>query len=434
MSSDLQGSTLSINGRAYRPINASYNAVLWAAQNPILQRGEIGVEQDTLLFKVGNGVSRWNDLGYATGSPGPQGPQGPQGERGIQGDSGVSFSTTATIYTEENPLPAFADTPANTGYYYQHSNGVYDIYVHLENESDWFVIENWGGIAGPQGQQGIQGIQGPQGEQGPQGIQGIQGMQGPAGTNALNFITQPGVYSASNPLPSFASVTEGDAYLYQEADDTYTLYAKAFGASDWTVIHEYGGSEGPQGPQGIQGDTGPYFTPSVDLNGDISWTNNGGLVNPTTRNIKGPQGDKGETGDKGDKGDTGPYFTPAVDASGNISWTNNGNLPNPTTMNIKGPQGIQGIQGVQGIQGPQGERGPIGPEGLVIKNIVMTDTTGIITVTVSSVIESAPTIKMLIGGNTIAGSWTGSGLTWTFTPSTPDVVFLNSWIITLPAA
>ena len=35
----------------------------------------------------------------------------------------------------------------------------------------------------------------------------------------------------------------------------------------------------------------------------------------------------------------GPYFTPAVDASGNISWTNNGDLPNPTTRNITGPQG-----------------------------------------------------------------------------------------------
>ena len=39
-------------------------------------------------------------------------------------------------------------------------------------------------------------------------------------------------------------------------------------------------------------------------------------------------------------GATGPYFTPAVDTSGNISWTNNGGLSNPTTRNIKGPQGV----------------------------------------------------------------------------------------------
>lgn len=45
--------------------------------------------------------------------------------------------------------------------------------------------------------------------------------------------------------------------------------------------------------QGRKGDTGPYFTPSVDTNGNISWTNNGGLINPETRNIKGPKGDSG---------------------------------------------------------------------------------------------------------------------------------------------
>ena len=39
-----------------------------------------------------------------------------------------------------------------------------------------------------------------------------------------------------------------------------------------------------------RGDNGYYFTPSVASNGDISWTNNGGLTNPTTTNIKGPQG------------------------------------------------------------------------------------------------------------------------------------------------
>lgn len=39
-------------------------------------------------------------------------------------------------------------------------------------------------------------------------------------------------------------------------------------------------------------------------------------------------------------GQPGPYFTPSVSASGNISWTNNGGLPNPTTRNITGPQGV----------------------------------------------------------------------------------------------
>ena len=35
----------------------------------------------------------------------------------------------------------------------------------------------------------------------------------------------------------------------------------------------------------------------------------------------------------------GVTYTPSVDAAGNISWTNDGDLPNPQTRNIKGPTG-----------------------------------------------------------------------------------------------
>ena len=50
----------------------------------------------------------------------------------------------------------------------------------------------------------------------------------------------------------------------------------------------------------------------------------------------------------------GVTFTPSVDGGGNISWTNNGGLDNPTTQNIKGPQGERGPEGEQGPQGEQG--------------------------------------------------------------------------------
>lgn len=127
------------------------------------------------------------------------------------------------------------------------------------------------------------------------------------------------------------------------------------------------GEQGPQGNIGPQGSVGPYFTPSVDKDGNLSWTNNGDLSNPSTVNIKGPQGIQGiqgeqgpigEQGIQGQKGDTGPYFTPSVSSSGDLSWTNNGNLNNPNTVNIRGPQGIQGEQGIQGNQGDRGEVGP----------------------------------------------------------------------------
>lgn len=54
-------------------------------------------------------------------------------------------------------------------------------------------------------------------------------------------------------------------------------------------FHNLVGKRGPQGARGY------YFLPAVSANGDLSWTNNSGgeLANPTTVNIRGPQGDVG---------------------------------------------------------------------------------------------------------------------------------------------
>ena len=154
-----------------------------------------------------------------------------------------------------------------------------------------------------------------------------------------------------------------------------------------------------------EGTPGAVFTPHLADNGDLSWTNNGGLDNPATVNIMGPQGEKGirgesgpqgpqgpkgdtgaqgpigPKGEKGDTGETGPQgvpgpqgekgdtgepgaiFTPAVDAAGNLSWTNDRGLANPATVNIKGAKGDKGDTGPQGPQGPQGDPGAQGPQG-----------------------------------------------------------------------
>jgi hypothetical protein len=42
----------------------------WAAANPILAEGEPGVDIDTDGFKVGDGVTAWNDLPFITGGSG----------------------------------------------------------------------------------------------------------------------------------------------------------------------------------------------------------------------------------------------------------------------------------------------------------------------------------------------------------------------------
>lgn len=80
----------------------------------------------------------------------------------------------------------------------------------------------------------------------------------------------------------------------------------------------------------------------------------------------GAKGDKGDTGPAGADGERGPQgytFTPSVDANGNLSWSNNGGLTNPTTINIKGPRGEKGADGAAGADGAKGDKGDTGPEG-----------------------------------------------------------------------
>lgn len=66
----------------------------WAALDPVLAIGEMGVDTDLHQFKIGDGVTPWSGLPFTTGlqgpqgDPGPQGPQGPDGPQGPEGDPG----------------------------------------------------------------------------------------------------------------------------------------------------------------------------------------------------------------------------------------------------------------------------------------------------------------------------------------------------------
>lgn len=230
------------------------------------------------------------------GDVGPQGPQGPQGEKGEQGNDGTSLNILGTKESEAD-LPLSAEK--NDAYLINGEMWVF-------NGTNW---NNAGRIQGPQGPQGPVGPQGPKGDPGPQGIKGDPGEKGEQGIQGL----------------------KGDTGLQ--------------------------GPQGPVGPKGEQGDAGVRgitFTPVVDSRGNISWSNDGGLENPQTVNITGPQGDtgakgdtgprgeKGEAGDAGPKGDKGTTFVPSVDTDGNISWSNTDGIANPETVNIKGPKGDKG--------------------------------------------------------------------------------------------
>lgn len=62
-------------------------ASAWTAANPILADGEIGIESDTDLFKIGDGLTAWTSLSYG-------GIQGANGTNGTDGE-GVPAGGTA---------------------------------------------------------------------------------------------------------------------------------------------------------------------------------------------------------------------------------------------------------------------------------------------------------------------------------------------------
>ena len=75
----------------------------WYFVNPVIADGEIALESDTHKYKVGDGVTRWNQLPYG-GTQGVQGLQGLQGLQGIQGIKGINFSIRVDSTTTSNTI------------------------------------------------------------------------------------------------------------------------------------------------------------------------------------------------------------------------------------------------------------------------------------------------------------------------------------------
>ena len=69
-------------------------------------------------------------------------------------------------------------------------------------------------------------------------------------------------------------------------------------------------------------------------------------------------------GEPGKDGTDGGYYAPSVDDDGNLTWTASAdNMPAVTGANIKGPQGNKGETGATGAQGPAGADGSPGADG-----------------------------------------------------------------------
>ena len=139
----------------------------WTTNNPILASGEMGIETDTGLFKIGDGTVRWNLLAYG----GLQGPTGPTGS-GTGGGGGTGY-TGPTGPTGSSSNVTGPTGPIGTG---------------------------------PTGVTGAASTTtGPTGRTGPTGSTGLQGPTGAGST--VTGPTGAGVTGATGPTGGASSVT-----------------------------------------------------------------------------------------------------------------------------------------------------------------------------------------------------------------------------------
>ena len=236
----------------------------------------------------------------AKGDTGEKGERGPAGEKGIDGSSaGFGTPTASATQLEPNAEPT--------------------VTVEASGEDTSKIFNFVFGI--PKGAKGDTGEKGATGEKGEQGPIGNTGSPAGFGTPTA---------SATQLEPN----AEPTVTVEASGEDTSKIFNFVFGIPK--------GAKGDTGEKGAQGDPG----------------------------IQGPKGADGA------KGDTGPYFTPTVSAEGVISWSNNGGLDNPASVSIKGPQGAKGDTGAKGDPGAQGEQGPAGPNEITTET--QTNLTGLL--------------------------------------------------------
>jgi hypothetical protein len=168
----------------------------WNLFNPILAPGETGLEIDTSLFKIGNGINNWKSLQYG-GTKGSTGSIGATGSVGYISNGTQSGSTGRTGSTgPSGPLSTVAGPFGPTG-----SLGNVGLTGYVSTvagpqgptgtQGPVGIVGPAGsvGTLGPAGTLGTAGEVGPEGPQGPQGPQGAVGPVGPAGPSTTSLVT-----------------------------------------------------------------------------------------------------------------------------------------------------------------------------------------------------------------------------------------------------
>ena len=200
----------------------------------------------------------------ATGAAGKDGTNGQDGKDGVNGQDGADGAdgAAATIQIGEvvTGEPGTNASVENTG---------------TENAAVLrFTI--------PRGATGATGAQGAPGQDGADGAPGAPGANGQDATITIGTVST----GAAGSEVAVTNTGTPSAAVFN-----FTIPRGDTGAQGVQGEPGTPGANGQDGAPGADGKDGVTFTPSVDTNGDLSWTNDGGLPNPETVNVRGAQGE-----------------------------------------------------------------------------------------------------------------------------------------------
>lgn len=394
-----------------------------------VDEGFVGTEEEWLASLVGPKGE--------TGDTGATGATGPQGPKGDTGDGGKSAYQIAVEH----------------GYY--------------GTEEQWLLSLH--GEKGDTGEQGPQGLTGPKGDTGATGAQGPQGVPGANGKSAYEIAVDEGYYGTEAQWLASLKGEKGDKGNPGSTGPQGPIGPGGKSAYEIAVDEGYYGTvdqwleslKGETGPQGEQGATGKgiksvvvnsqshlivtytddtwtdagevsgggtssdvAWLPSVDAEGNLSWSRSSTQIAPATQNIMGPQGEQGIQGEKGDTGATGAQGKSAYDVavdtgfSGTVEEWLASLKGEKGDTGAQGEQGIQGVQGEQGLQGDKGDKGDTGDTGVGVQTVTIDANKHLIIVYTNGTSHDAgvlPTESGLSLTQTLtANGWSNNSQTLTF--------------------
>lgn len=360
-------------------------ALQWTSANPILAAGEMGIETDTDLFKLGDGVNTWNNLPYGgiQGTPGSTGATGVAGATGATGAAGSTGATgagatgaTGVGATGSIGPQGITGATGATGAAGVGATGATGVAGNLgaTGATGVAVVGATGatgaagdaGAAGATGATGLTGATGATGTQGATGLTGATGAQGSQGvpgesSSIFNYkvnsatsgdpTSQHIIYNAATQIEATAlhvSHIDGD-------NQDINLFIHMLNAGDFIILQDKNASANYQkflvtgdATEVTNYDVIPVTLSASGGTGTTNFANNHDVL--FIKILTGAQGPVGATGATGVAGATG--------------LTGSTGLTGATGTGATGATGATGVAGATGAAGAVGAAGATGATGL----------------------------------------------------------------------